>query len=105
MSFKLKLMRGLMPNLTKMLAVSLLLVSQVVLAQQVATVRVDYLHSGNAKQDHYALDRVLIEPLPWPGNPKKTRDTTNHGVNLFQVRDKASGALLYSRGFSTVFAE
>ncbi len=94
-----------MQNLTKMLTASLLWGSQVVLAEQVATVRVDYMHSGNAKQEHYALDRVLIEPLPWPGNLKKNADTTNRGVNLFEVRDKASGELVYSRGFSTIFDE
>ena len=37
-------------------------------APQPATVRVDYAHSGNALSDHYALERVVIEPLPWPGN-------------------------------------
>ncbi len=94
-----------MLQLKKIFGVVLLGISQVVLAQQVATVRVDYLHSGNAKTEHYALDRVVIEPLPWPGNLSKTADYTNRGVNLFEVRDKASGALLYSRGFSTVFGE
>ncbi len=106
-----------MHHFKKILCGGLLLASQILYAQpvaqaahtaqaaQVATVRVDVLHSGNAKQEHYALDRILIEPLPWPGNLKKTIDTSNRGVNLFEVRDKASGALLYSRGFSTVFGE
>ena len=89
----------------KIVGASLLLVTHTLYAQQVATVRVDYLHSGNAKQEHYALDRVLIEPLPWPGNVQKNIDHTNRGVNLFEVRDKASGELIYSRGFSTVFGE
>ncbi len=74
-------------------------------AEQTATLRVDYLHSGNAKSEHYALDRVVIEPLPWSGNLKKKLDLSNRGVNLFEVRDKQSGELLYSRGFSTVFGE
>lgn len=94
-----------MHYLRRMLTAGLLLITQVAYAQQTATVRVDYLHSGNAKQEHYALDRVLIEPLPWPGNLKKNIDHTNRGLNLFEVRDKASGELLYSRGFSTVFGE
>ena len=34
-----------------------------------ATVRLDYQHGGNAKSEHYAMERVVIEPLPWPGNP------------------------------------
>jgi hypothetical protein len=70
-----------------------------------ATVRLDYQHGGNAKSEHYAMERVVIEPLPWPGNPKKAIDDTDRGNNKFEVRDAATGALLYSRGFSTVFAE
>ena len=74
-------------------------------APQPATVRLDYLHSGNALDEHYAMDRVVIEPLPWPGNMAQTIDTTNRGNNLVEVVDRQSGKLLYSRGFSTVFAE
>ncbi|NGZ82687.1 IgA Peptidase M64 [Duganella aceris] len=75
------------------------------LAAQPATVRVDYLHSGNALDEHYAMERVVIEPLPWPGDLRATIDNTNRGNNLVEVVDAKSGALLYSRGFSTVFAE
>lgn len=32
------------------------------------TMRLDYYHSGNAKQEQFSLDRVVIEPLPWPGD-------------------------------------
>jgi hypothetical protein len=70
-----------------------------------ATLRVDIQHAGNAMQERYALERVVIEPLPWPGNPAHPLDDSNRGVNLFQVIDKASGTLLYSRGYSTVFGE
>ena len=34
-------------------------------AAQPATVRVDYTHSGNALSDQFALQRVVIGPLPW----------------------------------------
>ena len=69
------------------------------------TMRVDYVHSGNALQEVYALDRVVIEPLPWPGNPARPIDDANRGMNLFEVVDPKSGEVLYSRGFSTVFGE
>ena len=72
---------------------------------QPATVRLDYIHSGNALNEQYAMERVVIEPLPWPGDMRRTIDNTNRGNNLVEVVDAASGALLYSRGFSTVFAE
>ena len=82
-----------------------LLVSAVVVAAVVAwfaptaaaaaqTMRVDYYHSGNDKQESFSLDRVVIEPLPWPGNPKRPLDTTNSGKYFFEVVDTATGATL-----------
>src|SRR5438105_1115912 len=74
-------------------------------AQQPATVRLDYTHSGNALGEQYALERVLIEPLPWPGNMAQRFDDTNRGNNRVEVADAKTGDLLYSRDFSTVFGE
>jgi len=79
--------------------------AQVSAAEPAPTMRVDYLHSGNSKSDHYALERVLIEPLPWPGNPARPLDDSDRGNNRFEVIDGKSGAVLYSRGFNTVFGE
>jgi hypothetical protein len=71
------------------------------------TMRVDFYHSGNDKTQSFSLDRVVIEPLPWPGSmSEKARiDQTNLGKYLFEVRDRAKGDLLYSRGFSSIFGE
>jgi hypothetical protein len=74
-------------------------------AAQPATVRLDYTHSGNALSDQYAIERVLIEPLPWPGDPSQPFDNTNRGQNRVEVVDAKTGDLLYSRDFSTVFGE
>ncbi|MGO4469651.1 M64 family metallopeptidase, partial [Pseudoduganella sp. RAF53_2] len=74
-------------------------------AAQPATVRVDYLHSGNALSENYAMERVVIEPLPWPGDMSRTIDTTNRGNNKVEVADAKTGKLLYTRTFSTVFGE
>jgi len=74
-------------------------------AAQPATVRVDYIHSGNALNENYAMERVVIEPLPWPGDMKRTIDTTNRGINKVEVADAKTGRLLYTRTFSTVFGE
>ncbi|GGZ07534.1 M64 family metallopeptidase [Pseudoduganella plicata] len=74
-------------------------------AAQPATVRVDYLHSGNALAETYALERVVIEPLPWPGAMDRTIDDTDRGINRVEVVDAKTGQLLYSRGFSTIFGE
>src|SRR3954471_21744536 len=71
------------------------------------TMRVDFYHSGNATSQSFSLDRVVIEPLPWPGSmsEKGRIDSTNLGKYLFEVRDRAKGDLLYSRGFSSIFGE
>lgn len=75
------------------------------MAQQPATVRLDYTHSGNALSEQYAIERVLIEPLPWPGDMSQPFDNTNRGNNRLEVADAKTGDLLYSRDFSTVFGE
>jgi hypothetical protein len=69
------------------------------------TLRVDIQHGGDAKTEHYALERVVVEPLPWPGNPAQPLDATNRGSQKFEVVDPDSGRVLYSRGYSTVFGE
>jgi len=69
------------------------------------TFRVDYFHTGTAAQEQLSLDRLVLEPLPWPGNPERPEDDTNSGKYLFEVRDRASNHLLYSRGFSSIFGE
>ncbi|PYR88070.1 MAG: peptidase M64 [Acidobacteria bacterium] len=76
-----------------------------VAAAAAATMRVDYYHTGTATQEIFSLDRVVIEPAPWPGNPQKTVDETNLGKYLFEVRDRATNRLLYSRGFASIFGE
>jgi hypothetical protein len=74
-------------------------------AVQPATMRLDYYHTGNATQEIWSFDRVVIEPLPWPGDMSKTLDDTNLGNYFFEVHDLASGKLLYSRGFGALFSE
>jgi hypothetical protein len=68
------------------------------------TMRFDYYHSGNDKQELFSVDRVVIEPLEWPGNLEKAVDRTNLGKYLFEVTDQA-GRVLYSRGFASIYGE
>jgi IgA peptidase M64/peptidase M64-like protein len=70
-----------------------------------ATMRLDYYHTGNTKQEIFSLDRVVIEPLPWAGDPAKNVDASNLGNYFFEVDDQATGRLLYSRGFSSIYGE
>src|SRR6266446_2781077 len=70
-----------------------------------ATMRLDYYHTGNAKQEMFSVDRVVIEPLPWPGDLSKAIDNTNLGKYFFEVRDQKSKRVLYSRGFASIYGE
>ena len=69
------------------------------------TMRVYHYHTGNEKEEHLSLDRVVLEPLPWPGNPSRAIDDTNLGKYFFEVVDAASNRTLYSRGFSSIYGE
>jgi len=79
--------------------------THLLLAAAVLTMRVDYYHTGNVKQESFSLDRIVVEPLPWPGNPAKTIDTSERGKYFFEVIDAASNKVLYSRGFASVYGE
>ena len=69
------------------------------------TLRVDYYHTGNSREQWFSLDRVVLEPLEWPGNLNKSVDESQLGNYRFEVRERGSGKLLYSRGFNSVFSE
>ncbi len=69
------------------------------------TMRVDYYHTGTATEEHFSVDRVVVEPLDWPGNPAQPIDRTNLGKYFFEVSDPASGRVVYSRGFASIFGE
>jgi hypothetical protein len=74
-------------------------------AAQPPTMRVDYYHTGNETEERFSLDRIVVEPLAWPGNPARPIDGTNLGKYLFEVSDSASGQVLFSRGFSSIYGE
>jgi hypothetical protein len=83
-------------------AVLLFLTSAVAAPQ---TMRVDYYHTGDASQEVFSVDRVVIEALPWPGDPAQAIDSSNLGKYLFEVRDAKTKQLLYSRGFASIYGE
>jgi hypothetical protein len=69
------------------------------------TMRLDYFHTGNAQAEQFSMDRVVLEPLPWAGNPRRPIDETNLGKYLFVVIDRATNRPIYSRGFASVYGE
>jgi hypothetical protein len=79
--------------------------SVIAFAAPPATMRLEYFHTGNSAQELFSVDRVVIEPLPWPGNPQKAIDTTNRGNYIVEVVDAGSQRVLYSRGFSSIYGE
>ena len=68
------------------------------------TMRVDYFHFGNAKDEAVTLDRVY-EQGTWAGSKRNLIDPFNVGRYSYKVYDAASGTLVYSRGFDSYFAE
>jgi hypothetical protein len=67
--------------------------------------RVDYFHTGGPTSgETLALDRVVNDGA-WPGSRTQLIDATSLGKYLFEVRDGASGDVLYSRGFASVYGE
>ena len=68
------------------------------------TMRFDYYHAGDARSEYFFFDEVIEEPY-WAGNKNYLVDEREMGNHLFKVKDKASGKVIYQRGYSTLFAE
>ena len=68
------------------------------------TMRVDYFHTGDAKAETIALDRVVSDG-PWPGSRTRLIDDLNLGKYLVEVRDRETHRVLFSRGFATIYGE
>ncbi len=75
------------------------------LAQAPATMRLDYYHSGTADEEHFSFDRLVVEPLPWPGPLERRIDTVRAGKYFYEIEDAESGETLYSRGFASIYGE
>jgi hypothetical protein len=69
------------------------------------TLRLDFFHTGSATEERFSLHRLVLEPLPWPGNPARPIDDTNLGKYFFEVIDRASNRVLFSRGFASIHGE
>lgn len=74
-------------------------------AEHPPTLRVDYFHTGNADTEIFSLDRVVQEPLPFPGNLDQPIDSTLRGKYAFEIVDSESGDIAWSRSFSSIYGE
>lgn len=69
-----------------------------------STVRLDYFHTGDAATEIFSPDAVVIEG-EWPGPPGKLIDDTNLGKYYFEVLDRKTNRVLFSRGFASIYGE
>jgi len=108
-------MSRIAPRPTRLLAALLLSLacSAVAAAQSTApydrwftgqTMRVDYFHTGKSDARIVTLDRV-VDDGPWPGSRSHLVDDTNLGKYLFEVVDRATNIVIYSRGFASLYGE
>lgn len=68
------------------------------------TMRVDYYHTGTKGEETLSLDQVVVDG-DWAGSRRNLVDTLNLGEFLVRVYDKNTNALIFSRGFSSMFNE
>jgi len=85
--------------------VFLLSVSGLALAENPATMRVDFYHTGNHEMEVFSLDQVILEPLPWTGNMHQPVDKTSRGKYLFEIVAPDSTEVAWSRSFSSIYGE
>jgi hypothetical protein len=71
---------------------------------QPRTMRLDYFHTGVAGEESFSLDGLVFES-PWPGPPNRMTDDTDLGRYQFQILDRRTNGLLYSRGFASIYGE
>jgi hypothetical protein len=71
---------------------------------QPKTMRIDYIHSGDANREYYAMDEILSEPY-WGGSVTNLIDTLLKGEYYVKVYDVSSNTLIYSKGYCTLFGE
>ena len=68
------------------------------------TLRIDYNFSGNAKEQHIAVDELKLSPR-WYGKRKRLAEIPMEGNGQITVKDHKSGTTIYRNSFSTLFQE
>ena len=67
-----------------------------------ATLRLDYVFSGNAARQEISLDELCREPR-WYGKRQRLAEVPVEGNGQVTVRDHHSGEVIYRHSFSTLF--
>jgi len=69
------------------------------------TMRVDYFHTSTPKGDEIVALQGVVNDGPWPGSRSRLIDTSNLGKYYFEVIDRETNQVVYSRGFASVYGE
>lgn len=68
------------------------------------TLRIDYIFSGNDREQHIAVDELCVEPR-WYGKRQRLAELPVDGNGQITVRDHKTGNTIYRNSFSTLFQE
>jgi len=68
------------------------------------TMRIDVTHSGNATGKAYYYNRTVAEPY-WAGSRTNLIDRFNYGNHRLVLTDRASGEVIYTIGYCSLFNE
>ncbi len=68
------------------------------------TLRINLIHSGSSKTEHYSVHSYRRIAL-WSGSTNYLLDTSGYGDIHFEVLDSASQTPIYLRGFDNMFYE
>ena len=68
------------------------------------TMRFDFHHAGDSKQEFYYFDKVIREG-EWAGSKVSLINPFDYGEQHFRIIDKASGKVIYKNNYCTLFNE
>lgn len=68
------------------------------------TLRFDYFHTGNAKNEIISPDKILKQDI-WAGNPQNCIQPFELGIYSVKLIDTLEKKVIYSKGYNSIFAE
>lgn len=68
------------------------------------TMRFDFHHAGDSKNEEYHFDKVIREGV-WAGSEVSLICPFNYGEQMFRIIDSATGKLIYKNNYCTLFNE
>ena len=68
------------------------------------TMRFDFHHAGDSKQEFYYFDKVIREG-EWAGSRVSLINPFDYGEQHFRIIDKATGKIIYKNNYCTLFNE